>query len=257
MVTKPKTWVALYDMHYPKIDMPTFNAAMDFMRRNKIEGLILGGDQFDNECISHHTKGKPLLRLPGAYKRDEDGFREDILKPLEALYLNKQVWIVGNHDHWEHQLIEEQPELQGLIDRTESLKLRAKDWTIVELGHSYLLGKLHVIHGELLTGIGNQGGTFPAKKAVELYAANVLAGHTHSPQSFTKVCPVERVQKWMGHIAPILGRVNPGNLKSRPTAWLNGFVIIEFHKAGNFNCFPVIVSEGRFSYGGKVYSEAD
>ena len=61
----------------------------------------------------------------------------------------------------------------------------------------------------------------------------------------------------MAHCAPIVGNTNPSYLRNRPTSWLNGFVIVEFHKAGNFNCYPVVVSDGRFSYGGEGYSESD
>jgi hypothetical protein len=41
---------------------------------------------------------------------------------------------------------------------------------------------------------------------------------------------------------------------------VNGFTFIELHdpeKANsNFNVFPVIVSDGKFSYGGEVYGKA-
>ena len=145
------------------------------------------------------------------------------------------------------------PELEGTLDHVSQLGLLASRWKVVPLGHSYRLGKLNVVHGEILTGIGNQAGMYPARKAVELYAGNVLAGHTHSPQTFTKVSPVEHTNKWQGHIAPILGRVNPGYLRNRPTSWLNGFVVVELGKGGFFNLYPIIISDGRFSYGGRNY----
>ena len=68
-------------------------------------------------------------------------------------------------------------------------------WEVIPLGHAKRLGQLNVIHGEILTGIGNQGGTFPSRKAVELYGGNILAGHTHSPQSNTKISSVEQKKK--------------------------------------------------------------
>jgi len=249
-----QTWVAFYDLHYPKWDKDTFGALTHFLSENKVAGFIFGGDQMDNEEISHHTKNKPYYREKASYVKNEQGFERDILTPLEKLLKGaKKIFIRGNHDDWEFQFIEENPQFEGLVDRVESLKLRQRGWEIVELGHTYKLGKLNVIHGEWLTGIGNQGGNFPAKKAVELMSGNVLAGHTHSAQSFTKVSPVEHIQKWMAWIAPIGGRVNAGYLKSRPTAWVNGLVIIEVLEDGNFNLFPAIVNKGKFAYGGKVY----
>lgn len=252
---KVKTYVVAHDLHYPAYSKKTWNAMMEFIKDVRPDGFVFGGDQFDNNEISHHTKGKPFYRERASYKRNTDGFSVDILGPLEQCLKDsaERVWIVGNHDRFEHDLIEEQPELEGIIERVDTLKLEARGWRVVPLGHSFKLGELNVIHGEILTGIGNQAGAFPSKKAIELYASNVLAGHTHAPQSFTKISPVEARKKYMAWIAPILGKVNPAYLRNRPTAWLNGFTIVELRDKGLFNCYPVIVIDGEFSYGGKLY----
>ena len=256
---KTETWIAAYDLHYPKVNWRTFHAMMSFIKQNGCSGFLFGGDQFDNECISHHTQGKPLYRRKGAYAFDEKGFENGILTPLETVLGSKpeKIWLVGNHDDWEYQLVEREPQFDGVIDRVASLKLIERGWKVVTIGRSFRHGKLTFIHGDQLTGMGNQAPMYHAKKAVEAFCQNVLYGHTHSPQSFTKILPVNQTQKWMAYCAPILGNTNPGYLRNRPTSWLNGFVIVEFHKAGNFNCYPVVVSDGRFSYGGKVYSEGD
>lgn len=252
-----KIWVAAYDLHYPKYDKKTFLAMLAFIKRYraKIAGFIFGGDQFDNEVISHHTKGKPLYRVPGGFKRDEDGFKDNILVPLESALGNgpTRVWITGNHERFEQDFIEEHPELQGLVDHVSGLQLRESGWTVVPLGYSYKVGKLTVVHGEVLTGIGNQATAFPAKKAMEIYGTNVLAGHTHAAQSFTRVSPVDEREKRMAWIAPILGNTNPGYLRNRPTAWSNGFVVIEVRKDGRFNLYPVIVCNGEFSFAGEDF----
>lgn len=250
-----KTYVALYDEHWPKTDRPTFQAILSFLEAVPVAGIIKGGDQFDFECISHHTKGKGLYRLPGAYRREIESYDQEILTPLEERLPRGALkrWHIGNHERFEADLIEEQPELQGTVDHVRLLRLKERGWEVVPLGHSSKIGKLHIIHGETLTGIGNQAGLYPARKAVDLYGANVLAGHTHSPQVYTRVAPVEKIQKHQGTIAPILGRVNPTYLRNRPTAWLNGFVVIEVFNDGIFNVIPLIVTDGKFAYGGKVY----
>jgi predicted phosphodiesterase len=253
---KLETWVVLHDIHYPKTDWSTFEAILEFINANKVHGCILGGDELDNEEISHHTKNKPLYRERASFKRNTEGFDKRILQPLErALGRANKVWIVGNHDRFEHDLIEEQPELEGIIERPEALQLEKRGWEVIPLGHAYKLGELNVIHGEILTGIGNQTGAFPARKAVELYGANVLAGHTHAPQSFAKISPVEAKKKYMAWIAPIVGDVNPSYLRNRPTAWLNGFTIVEIRDKGLFNLYPVIIVDGQFSFAGKLYGK--
>jgi hypothetical protein len=231
---------------------------LKFIKENEIAGFIFGGDQHDNAEISHHNKGKPLFKEPGAYKANTDGFRRRILDPLASGLARHSpkaslVWILGNHERFEQDLIEEQPELKGTIDRVSALNLEERGWHVVELGHAFRLGKLCVVHGEVLTGVGNQAGVFPSKKAVELYAGNVLCGHTHAPQSYTRISPVDDSSRWQAWIAPILGAVNPVYLRNRPTAWLNGFVIIEMRDNGRFNLFPINVSKGEFTYGGRTY----
>lgn len=253
--TTLKKIVAVFDMHYPKVHRPTWNAILDYLRQNKVDEFVFGGDQLDLQTISHHTKNQPLYRLRRGYKNDIEGFDADILTPLHKVLpvTCKKVWIKGNHEDWERQLIEEQPELEDAINHVELLHLQENAWKIVELGHSYTVGKLSMCHGEILSGYGAQAGTFPGKKAVEMYGKNILAGHTHSPQMFTRVSPVDHTQKFQGYIAPIAGSKNPEYMRNRPNAWVNGFVIIEMQENGAFNLYMVNVIDGKFVYGGKLY----
>lgn len=247
--------VVVHDLHWPKLDGPTFNALMDFLMHNKIASFRFGGDQFDFECISHHTKGKGLYRTAGKYKRDLATFDQYVLTPIEQTIGKRaeKVWHIGNHERFEFDFVEEHPELEGTIDHVAQLKLVERGWKVVKLGHASRIGKLNVIHGEILTGMGNVYGIFPSRKAVELYGGNVLAGHTHAPQSYTRISPVEHTQKHMGWIAPCAGNVNPTYLQNRPTAWLNGFTLVETMDNGAFNVYPIIITKGRFSFGGTVY----
>lgn len=250
-----KIYAVLADIHYPKIHRPTLNAVSDFLSQNKVDGLVYQGDQLDFECISHHTKNKPLYRIRNGYKKDIEGFEREVLLPIEKhLRRNtERFWIKGNHERFEHDLVEEQPELEGILDHVQHLKLIERGYEITELGHALKIGKLNIVHGEILSGIGNQGGVFPARKAVELYAGNVLAAHSHAMQMFTKVSPVEHTQKWAGYINGIIGETNPSYLKNRPTAWTHGFTLIELHEDATYNLYLINIHKGRFSFGGKMY----
>lgn len=254
-MSKVKRYVVGYDLHFPKVDKPTFDIMLQVIKDIKPDGFIFGGDQFDNEEISHHNSHKPYYKEKRSYKRNELAFVTDVLTPLDAALPKTadKTWIIGNHDDWEFQYVEGHPEFEGLINRVESLHLDKRGWEVIPLGHAKKLGELNIIHGEVLTGIGNQAGLYPSRKAVELYGANVLGGHTHAPQSFSKISPVELRKKHMGWIAPILGATNPTYLKNRPTAWLNGFVIVEVYGKGMFNLYTVIVIDGKCAYGGKLY----
>ena len=254
-MSKPKLFVAVYDLHYPEHHKPTWNAVMNFLGSNKVDGFIFAGDQFNFDCISHHTKNKPLFRLRAGYMKDVEGFDRDILTPLEkVLGSADKRYIIGNHERFEQDLIEEQPELEDLVDHVRLLKLVRRGWTVIPLGHCTKIGKLTVIHGEILSGFGNQTAANTARKAVELYAGNVLAGHIHTLQQFVKVSPVDQKDKWVGTISPAACALNPAYLRNRPASWVNGFTIVELMEGGTFNLYPIVITNGKFCYGGKVYS---
>src|ERR1700756_1132178 len=107
-----RRWVIGHHLHSPKYDRPTFLSMLALMRDIRPHGFIFGGDQFDNAEISHPNKNKPLYQERGSYKRTTERFDRDILRPIEAaMGKGEKVWLTGNHDDWERQLIEEHPEL--------------------------------------------------------------------------------------------------------------------------------------------------
>lgn len=250
-----KTYIFAPDLHFPLVHWPSWNAMMDFIKSNKIDGFVFGGDQFDNQEVSPHTRGKHLLREGKRLSAHTTQFNKLILTPLEKALPKtcEKVWIEGNHCWWLNAFIEEHPELQGSLERPALLGLEEKKWKVVDCGKSFKKGKLTFIHGDTLSGIGNQVSGIPAKKALDAYAANVLFGHFHTLQTFTKLMPQDQTQKWTATCSPILGATNPSYLRNRPTAWLNGFTIVEFQDSGEFNMFPVVVIKGSFAYGGKTY----
>lgn len=255
-MSKSKRSVVGADLHYPQYSKSTVALMMSVILDTAPTTFIFQGDQFDNSEISHHNRRKPLYKPRRSYLSNQEGFDRDILSPLEAALPRscEKVWIIGNHDYWEHEFIEGHPELEGVVDRPTALHLERRGWKIIPLGHAYQLGRLNVIHGEILTGIGNQAGMYPARKAVELYGDNVLAAHTHAPQAFAKISPVNHKNKHMGWISPILGSTNPIYLENRPTAWLNGFNVIEgYGDKGFFNLYQILNFNGECAYGGKIY----
>src|SRR5690349_17581555 len=119
------TAVSAFDSHYPHVDKGTWGAVLDFVKRNKVGLFVFGGDNLDCGSISHHTKSKPIFRPRGQMKRDLDGFRKAMLEPVERLLPKDcvKVWLTGNHEDWAAQMIEEQPELEGLLDFPAYLNL--------------------------------------------------------------------------------------------------------------------------------------
>jgi hypothetical protein len=250
-----KTYVLLYDLHCPVHDKPSVNAVFDYIEQNKqsIDGVILGGDALDCSSVSHHNSSKPGLRPRGQMKRDLDDFDEDILARLENTLRPdaERVYICGNHEAWlQDQLFETNPELEGLISIDSYLRLEQRGWQWIPQGGHHKLGHLYVCHGDTLG-----GGMHCAKKAVDTWGENVVLGHHHVAQMFCKASPVHVKKRFAATVIPCLSTTNPHYARNKANSHVNGFGIAEVRENGDFNLFILIISDGVFSYGGKVYGQ--
>lgn len=251
---KTLTAVSYFDSHYPKLHRPTWRACLDFCKRNRVGIFVLGGDNLDCGAISHHTKGKPKLRPTGQMKADLDGFRKEMLDAIDPLLPSSciKVWLTGNHEAWLEQMLEEQPELDGLIDFPKYLELEKRGWLVKPQGGHFKYGKLKWIHGDVVSGSGINA----VRNALNTYVENIVMGHGHGAYSATKTLPHSSREKWQAWMLGTGGDRDAGYLKNKPTGWLNQLGITEFHgPRGLFNMFPVTVFGGRFAYGGTVYGK--
>jgi hypothetical protein len=245
-----KTYVLAFDLHVPHHDSNAWAAVLDYLRHNKVDGFIFGGDQLDLGCISHWTKGKPGLRERGALISDLEQFDCEILSEVELLLPARaeKIWITGNHDDWADQLIEEMPELEGILSIDRCLELKDRGWRVIPQGGHYQLGNLTVVHGDAIG-----GGANPSKRAVETYCSSVAFGHYHFSQSFTKIAPAHRNDRWTAYAMPCLCNRSPKYAKGRGNSWQHGFGIVELRHNGSFNLHTCIIQDGQFSYGGRLY----
>lgn len=252
-----KRAVSLFDIHHPHVDEPTLNAALDFMGRERVDIVILGGDNLDCGPISRHTKGKPLFRPRGQMKADLDSFDETVLKPVErAIRRNHKpavkVWLTGNHEDWANQMIEEQPELDGLLDFPEYLRLKARGWKVFPQGGMFSYGHANYIHGDVLPGTGVRA----CQKALDIYVSSLIFGHGHTAASATKTLPHGAKWRYQAWSMGCVGKLDHHYLKKAPTGWINQIGITEFYDKGNFSHFPCTVIGGRFTYAGKTYGRS-
>jgi len=246
-------YVCCFDLHHPKHHKPTWNAILDFTKKVKPAGFVFGGDQSDNDTISHHNSKKPILWKEGSYKQETQDFDDYILKPLETCLTkhSKKIWMVGNHDRFETDWFERFPQWAG-FERPELLNLKQRGWTVIPNTQPIKLGRLTVIHGDQFTGYAPAN---LAKRAVEAYTCSVLQGHNHTMQVYTRVSPVDQTQKWAGYVSPCACELNPAFMKNKPSGWVNGFTIVEVMKDKSFNVYPVVVTNGRFSFAGVEYGK--
>jgi len=251
-----KLHLLLADIHYPVHCRRSIRAVLQFVERHRtnIESCVLLGDFLDSENVSPHTQNRPRLRKRGGYKADIDGFKRDILNPLDKLLKPtcKKTAVCGNHESWlQSDLLDAQPELEGVVDIPVMLDLEARGWRWVPQGGHIKIGGVTLLHGDQ---IGS--GQNIARKLVDAVHGMAVMGHVHRPSSETVTSLTSAKEKWTGYSLPCLCTLAPAYAKGRPNGYCTGFGLIE-QGATSTNVHNIVITNGAFSWGGVEYGHKD
>lgn len=242
-----KKAVVLFDIHFPNHQKKQIELIQDLCYYEEPDCLIYGGDQLDMAPLSHWNDNKPQKMENQRVASHYNDFDNEILKPFEKVCKKaKKVWIVGNHEDWAREKVERDPQLEGIIEPENFLKLKERNYEIVPLNNIYKLGKLNIIHGCYT----NQ---YHSGKHVNIFERNVLYGHTHTFQEFTKVSPVDTDDAHSAISIGCLCNKNPDFLEGKPNAWVNGFAVVYVWPNGNFQVFPVKIFNNQFVFNNRLY----
>lgn len=250
-------FVALFDAHWgyerdsqrhkvPLHDEKAISVAMQFISDFKPDHVVLGGDILDCGAVSHHNKGSAGrvegLRLLAEAKE----CRENIIKPIEAGKPKSLTYIVGNHEDWLNDVVDDIPALEGLVDISSLLHLGK--WKVIPQAGAHKLGKLTFIHGDQI-----RGGEHVAKAAVTAYERNVRFGHHHTFQVHTKTSAVD-ANGHTGVSVPCLCKKGPRYGEGMPNRWMQGFLWgFVGGPEGTFNDYVSVIVNGKVNINGKSY----
>lgn len=247
----------LCDLHYgyerragrksPLHDLKAFGAAYAFLRDFKPDVLILGGDILDCGVISHHNHGKPGRTEGLRLLADMEECARDVIRPLEALRANQQVYITGNHERWITDLTDDIPGLEGILDLSRNMGLQ--QWKVLEQGAKFHLGKLTFVHGDQLT-----GGQGVARNAVTVAERSIRFGHYHTFSAFTKTSFIEEKLGRTGIACPCLCTKDMKYGQGKGNSWVQGVNFGYVDKDGTYADYVAIITNGRLvAPNGKVY----
>jgi len=243
--------ILLPDIHSPHYKEKLMESVNKFIFDYEPDEIVYMGDQVSLDSISYFNKNKPLLKEGQRLIKDYNEFDKNILQIHENITRMdiRRTFMIGNHEYRVDRYIEEHPELEGLIDITQCLKLKERGYNVIPYNHIYKIGKLNIIHGYYYN-------IYHAKKTVEDFEGNVVYAHVHSPQMFTKHTPVDRKGYHTATSLPCLCNLKPDYKKNLPNFWVNGFGIIEHVPAtGHFNLYTIIIIDGCFIYNGVYYGK--
>lgn len=249
-------FLATFDLHYgferrgghkvPLHDPKAWGVVMAFAQDFKPHTWIHGGDMLDCGSISHHNKQKPGRTEGLKLLSDADEGVALFIKPAEAVTKDRLIYMIGNHEDWLADLIDDQPALEGIIDIAKLLHLTK--WTVIDQGKPFDLGKLTFLHGDTI-----KGGEHVAKKAVIDYERSIRFGHHHTHQTYTKASPLDYKNAKMGTAVPCLCTKTPKYAEGASNRWVQGFNYGYIEDNGHFSDYVVIIIDGKCVINGKVY----
>ena len=171
-VTQIRKGVCVYDLHHPYHNKRLWTNILRFCEDFEPDAFVFGGDNLDLEVVSHWV-GNRRRKVEGKrLKKDYLRFNNEVLSPLDDILSDdaERIFLLGNHEDWVEQYIDEHPEVEGFFEVRNNLDIGK--WDVYEYGEVAKIGKLHFIHGTYIT-IHN------AMKTAQVYGRNIVYGHGH------------------------------------------------------------------------------
>jgi len=212
--------------------------------------LVQGGDQLDLGVIAHWNKGRPRLTEGKRLKNEYDTYndimnrREKIMKKLE-----RHVMLEGNHEFWITNLLDEQPELEGLLEIQTNLALNSRGVEWIEARKHAKVGKLNFIHGDYKDGYLP---VYAAKAIAQIYGRSMVYGHQHTNQTYSAPAPFDEKPYQVWGVG-CLCKLNPFWKRNSPTAWVNSFGVGYILDNGDFDFHVINIIKNQFVFDGQIY----
>lgn len=227
------------DIHIPYHNIPAILLALDYLIKEKIDGLLINGDMLDFHMLSKFS--------PDPRKRHVDEELEsarDFLDALQSALPGVMIYFKkGNHDiRYEKWLMRKAPELLGISEFRLEILLRLGEKKIECIEDKIMIkaGGLSIFHGHELN--LKSISVNPARSLFLKTKVSSLCSHLHFPSSHTaKRADGHIIGCWsIGHLGEESPDYAPYN------EWQHGFAIVDLNgKEFEVNNFKIMK--------GKVY----
>jgi len=237
--------VIISDVHYNIRDVNAVNAVTNFIVETKPDVVVLLGDIFDGELLSTYAKAKKKVVVD---------IGEEITQARDWLNLlcenaKRVIFIQGNHEERLSRTENREPGLpkEALEWRNLFNVYKVSDKLEVFDPRNTRDGFLRIGSAALMHGV-NYGTHQAYVNITKEYGHEklVVQGHSHTPALYY----------WKGNVGVVNGHLSNPIEQSyiHNPKWTAGFTIIEqFNNFEMFNVYMVAVTNGMFSYGGKLY----
>ena len=176
--------------------------------------------------------------------KDFAGFQKDILDTIEAILPKscKKYFMIGNHEYWIDRLIEDNPQMEGMFELANNIKLG--DYKVIPFNEILKIGEMSFIHGIYTN-------KYHAEKNSRIYQKMLFYGHLHTNQVYTSIAPTTSLPKQSVGVGCLCNK-NPEYMRNKPNDWLHQFLIWYMFNDGTFVYQTPIIIHGKTVINGKV-----
>jgi predicted phosphodiesterase len=243
-----KSYIIFADSHVQNHNLPALKAIWAIMDDHTFDGIINLGDFMDFDCISHWNKEK-VGRTEGKRLKDDYIVANAILDefdkrlPKEA----EKYFYYGNHERFYYDFIEAFPQLTGMFDPKDELRLKERGYVVYDkINHIGKLGKLSLTHGMY-------AGKNALKTHLASFQTNTMHGHTHTMEMSMASSPAKEIAIW-GMSIGCTCDMNPAYMQDRPHGWTHGFAVVHVYDKNFFDVDFKRIVNGKVVYNGKLYN---
>lgn len=237
------------DLHIPHHNRTSVSAVEKFGLAIKPTHVIWIGDFGDWESISYWNRNNAVKLVESDLEAETKEMNKFLDRQCRMFRYAKKIFIEGNHDHWPLTAIGQYPQFRGYLDVEKVLHLKERGISFVRENIPYRIGKVSWVHGDCF---GKSPGKYHASKMVIDYG-NVIYGHTHSIQTYTKTSPLNELDKRSAFNIGCLCDLNPSYMRNRPHSWIHAFGLTYVRNNGDFSHYTIPIIRGRFTYGRHTY----
>jgi len=242
VATKPHHIIWASDVHFPEEDPVAWSCFLARAADAQPDEIILGGDIMEMESASRHGGVAQPAQLV-----EEIEYTRTKLAELRALCPDAHIlYLEGNHEtRLGRAVVEALPTFEGALSLPSLLSLDEMRIEWHAFGRVVRRGKCGFVHGKYTN-------VHHAQKHLTAFGESLVYGHTHRPQA-THMASPHGVRGAYG--MPCLRTLEPEWMVGAPTGWVHGWGEVWIDEpSGHYNCYTVIVIDGRALVDGRLYT---
>jgi len=238
-----KSAIIIPDAHISDKVPKDYIAIKSFVKQFKPDKIIILGDYSDVASLSAWDMDKKRKMEGRRFKKEMTTANRELDFLQECS--NDIIYLEGNHEFRVERYLDKSPEMEGLIEIQENLRLKERGIKWVKFNDLHKVGDMFFTHGMYTN-------KYNASKHLQVLGCNICYGHQHSTQTALQNMAMQKPH--MAYALGTLGNKKPDFMQNKPSSWINQFAVFYWDtKGGNFNLYPINVIKGRFFWNGKQY----